>query len=140
MLPGDLRSAMEASWGCRVLDHWGMTETCFGGGVECLSRCGYHLRELDLFIEILSPLTGMPVPEGELGEIVVTTLRREAMPLIRYRTGDAARWLEGPCPCGSPLRRLSPIEGRYVRSNGTVALKHIRKGTHDGTDTFKTPA
>ncbi len=140
MLPGDLRSAMEASWGCRVLDHWGMTETCFGGGVECLSRCGYHLRELDLFIEILSPLTGMPVREGELGEIVVTTLRREAMPLIRYRTGDAARWLEGPCPCGSPLRRLSSIEGRYVRSKGTVGLKHIRKGAHDGTDPFKTPA
>ena len=130
LLSPELRTSLEAEFQCPVLDHWGMTETCFGGGVECLAQSGYHLRELDLFIEILSPLTGEPVPDGETGEIVLTTLRNEAMPLIRYRTGDAAGWLPGPCPCGSPLRRLSGIKGRYVRHGGQIRLAHLSKGTH----------
>ncbi len=130
LLSSALRTGLEKEFGCRVLDHWGMTETCFGGGVECLARSGYHLRELDLFIEILSPLTGEPVPDGTTGEIVLTTLRSEAMPLIRYRTGDAAHWIQGPCPCGSPLRRLSCIEGRYNILDGCVSISHISKGKH----------
>ncbi len=133
MLPLGLRACLEQELGVLVLDHWGMTETCFGGGVECLARSGYHMRELDLFIEILSPLTGEPVPEGCLGEIVLTTLRNEAMPLIRYRTGDAARWLPGPCPCGSPLKRLSRVEGRYIKENGSIALARMRKGERHET-------
>lgn len=93
-----------------------------------MRKSGYHLRELDLFLEILDPVTGLPVPDGETGEIVLTTLHREAMPLIRYRTGDAAAWLPGPCPCGSPLRRLAPLRGRYVNENGAPALRLVRKG------------
>lgn len=123
-----VRDALEQALDCVVLDHYGMTETCFGGGVQCMARNGYHLRELDLFLEILDPVTGDPVPDGETGEIVLTTLNREAMPLIRYRTGDAASWLPGPCPCGSPLRRLSPLRGRYVRMDGTPVLRLVRKG------------
>ena len=123
-----VRDALEQALDCVVLDHYGMTETCFGGGVQCMARNGYHLRELDLFLEILDPVTGDPVPDGETGEIVLTTLNREAMPLIRYRTGDAASWLPGPCPCGSPLRRLSQLRGRYVRMNGTPVLRLVRKG------------
>lgn len=119
---------LEEALNCVVLDHYGMTETCFGGGVQCMAKNGYHLRELDLFLEILDPVSGKPVPEGETGEIILTTLNREAMPLIRYRTGDAAAWLPGPCPCGSPMRRLSPLKGRYVRIDGAPVLRLVRKG------------
>ena len=123
-----VRDGLEHALDCVVLDHYGMTETCFGGGVQCMARNGYHLRELDLFLEILDPVSGIPVPDGQTGEIVLTTLNREAMPLIRYRTGDAAAWLPGPCPCGSPLRRLSSLRGRYVRINGVPELHLVRKG------------
>ena len=123
-----VRDGLEQALECVVLDHYGMTETCFGGGVQCMARNGYHLRELDLFLEILDPVSAQPVPDGETGEIVLTTLNREAMPLIRYRTGDAAAWLPGPCPCGSPLRRLSPLRGRYVRIDGAPVLRLVRKG------------
>ena len=128
ILDAAVRDGLEKALDCLVLDHYGMTETCFGGGVQCLAKSGYHLRELDLFLEILDPVTGLPVPDGETGEIVLTTLHREAMPLIRYRTGDAAAWLPGPCPCGSPLRRLAPLRGRYVDENGVPALRLVRKG------------
>ena len=123
-----VRDGLEETLDCVVLDHYGMTETCFGGGVQCMAKNGYHLRELDLFLEILDPVSGKPVPEGETGEIILTTLNREAMPLIRYRTGDAAAWLPGPCPCGSPMRRLSPLKGRYVRIDGAPVLRLVRKG------------
>ncbi len=128
ILDDAVRDGLEKALGCLVLNHYGMTETCFGGGVQCLARNGYHLRELDLFLELLDPVTASPVPDGVTGEIVLTTLNREAMPLIRYRTGDAAAWLPGPCPCGSPLRRLAPLRGRYIEENGTSVLRHVRKG------------
>lgn len=134
ILDAAVRDGLEQALECVVLDHYGMTETCFGGGVQCMARNGYHLRELDLFLEILDPVSAEPVPDGETGEIVLTTLNREAMPLIRYRTGDAAAWLPGPCPCGSPLRRLSSLRGRYVRIDGTPVLRLVRKGGfHAGT-------
>ncbi len=128
ILDGAVRDGLETALDCVVLDHYGMTETCFGGGVQCAARNGYHLRELDLFLEILDPVSHEPVPDGEIGEIVLTTLNREAMPLIRYRTGDAAAWLPGPCACKSPLRRLSSLRGRYVHIDGAPVLRLIRKG------------
>ena len=134
ILDAFVRDGLEEKLGCLVLDHYGMTETCFGGGVQCMAKNGYHLRELDLFLEILDPVSGLPVPDGETGEIVLTTLNREAMPLIRYRTGDAAAWLPGPCPCGSPLRRLSPLKGRYVRIDGAPVLRLVRKGGFHARD------
>ncbi len=128
ILDAAVRDGLEQALDGGVLDHYGMTETCFGGGVQCMAKNGYHLRELDLFLEILDPVSLEPVPDGETGEIILTTLNREAMPLIRYRTGDAAAWLPGPCACGSPLRRLSSLRGRYVRIDGTPVLRLVRKG------------
>jgi phenylacetate-coenzyme A ligase PaaK-like adenylate-forming protein len=83
-----------------------------GGGVECDAHEGYHLREADLFFEIVDPGTGLPVSLGQTGEIVFTTLTRMAMPLIRYRTGDLARFLADPCPCGTLLPRLGKVRGK----------------------------
>lgn len=94
------------AFGCRVFRHWGMIETGQGGAVECSPGSGLHLRETDVLVEIVDPDTGRLVPDGEFGEMVVTTLLRKGMPLIRYRTGDRGRILAGQCRCGSPMRRL----------------------------------
>lgn len=129
--PGLARRVSEA-WGCMPLDHYGLTETAFGCAVECLAHDGYHLRELDVLPEIVDAAGGRPLPPGEAGEVVITTLDREAMPLIRYRTGDVAALLPGPCLCGSPLRRLGPILGRLDSSGsgrtGQARLVHPAKG------------
>lgn len=127
-LPRDLEGALAGAWHCDVFDHYGLTETGYGGGVECPGKQGYHLREGDLFFEIVDPVSGRPVPDGTAGEVVFTTLTRRAMPLIRYRTGDMAAMLPGPCACGSPLRRLSRIAGRFRIVGGGVETLSPRKG------------
>jgi phenylacetate-coenzyme A ligase PaaK-like adenylate-forming protein len=113
-VPESIVAAIERTWGCTVYQHYGMTEMGYGGGVECGAHDGYHLREADLFVEIVDPVTGAPLPNGVSGEVVFTTLTRHAMPLIRYRTGDLARFLPELCPCGSTLRRLSKVQERLA--------------------------
>ena len=80
--------------------------------MECQARRGYHLREADLYLEIIDPINGRTVPEGEYGEVVFTTLTRRGMPLIRYRTGDISRFIPGDCPCGTVLRTLEKVRSR----------------------------
>jgi phenylacetate-coenzyme A ligase PaaK-like adenylate-forming protein len=110
--PAALVDELRRAWQCRVFGHYGSTEMGFGGGVECEAFAGYHLREADLLFEIVDPASGRSLPDGELGEIVFTTLPREAMPLIRYRTGDLSRFLPHACPCGTMLRRLEKVRGK----------------------------
>lgn len=117
LLTGDyvapaLREAIAGSWGCRVFEHYGSTEIGLGGGVQCAAFGGLHVREADLVFEVVHPDSGASLPLGEAGELVVTTLTRRGMPLIRYRTGDTGRLLSGRCPCGSLLRRLDKLSGR----------------------------
>jgi phenylacetate-coenzyme A ligase PaaK-like adenylate-forming protein len=106
------KESIEASWGCEVYEHYGMTEMGLGGAMACETRVGYHPREADLIFEIIDPGTGEPLPDGEWGEVVFTTLTREAMPFIRYRTGDRSRFINEPCPCGSVLQRLDRVADR----------------------------
>jgi len=101
-------------WHCRIDEEYGMTETGLGGGVGCKEAGGYHLWESDLYYEVIDPVTGIPVPEGTAGELVVTTLNRQAMPFIRYRTGDISRIIPGPCSCGSVLKHLERVQSRPV--------------------------
>jgi phenylacetate-CoA ligase len=89
-----------------VLQGYGTTETCGFIGGECLERDGLHLDEYNLKVEIVDQDF-----EG-FGEIVVTTLTRRVMPLIRYRTRDVARFIDGPCRCGSTIQRISPLKAR----------------------------
>lgn len=113
-VPSALVQDIRRIWNCPAINHYGMTELGLTGGVECQALAGYHLREPDLYFEVIDPLSGAVLPEGDLGEVVVTTLTRTGMPLIRYRTGDLARFLPDPCPCGSRLPRLSKLQGRLT--------------------------
>jgi phenylacetate-coenzyme A ligase PaaK-like adenylate-forming protein len=114
LLSGDVapRSLVRAIEGrlpfAKVFLHYGQTEFGLGGAVECRHRLGPHFREADIILEILGPGgESLPAGEiGEIGEIVLTSLSREAMPLLRYRTGDLGAVVPGICPCGSVFRRL----------------------------------
>ena len=108
----ECKKNVEDIWGCKVFEHYGMTEMGLGGAMACEIRKGYHPRENDLLLEIIDPDTGEVLPPGEYGEIVFTTLTRRALPLIRYRTGDYSRWLETPCACGSVLKILDRVKDR----------------------------
>jgi phenylacetate-CoA ligase len=110
---------LDRAWDCKVFNHYGMTEMGLGAAVDCRALAGYHVREADLFFEIVDPVTGRPLPDGEEGEIVFTTLTRRGMPLVRYRTGDLSRFITEPCPCGTVLKRLEWVKGRM---NGWVRL------------------
>lgn len=111
-VPSSVVNELQRVWRCKVFGHYGTTEMGFGGGVECEAFAGYHMREADLLFEIVDPISGRALPEGESGEIVFTTLSRTAMPLLRYRTGDLSRFLPGPCPCGTVLKRLEKVRGK----------------------------
>lgn len=106
------RETITKSWGSNIFEHYGMTEMGLGGAVSCWTLEGYHPREADLYFEIIDPQTGEVLPDGEYGEVVFTTLTRQAMPFIRYRTGDISRWLTEPCKCGSILKRLDRVGDR----------------------------
>jgi phenylacetate-coenzyme A ligase PaaK-like adenylate-forming protein len=124
-VPNSIVAELEQVFGCAVFQHYGMTEMGYGGGVECDAHDGYHLREADLFVEVIDPITGNLQPDGAVGEVVFTTLTRNAMPLIRYRTGDLARLIPVACPCGSSLRRLGKVRGRVageVRIGSSMSL------------------
>ncbi len=123
-------NVLENRWQCVVFDHYGMTEMGLGGALACHADDAYHLREADLFFEIIDPDTGQVVPDGHYGEIVFTTLTRTGMPLVRYRTGDCSRFLASPCPCGSVLKRMEKVRPRMrywlkTASGTTVSMAEL---------------
>jgi len=119
-IPAPSAAIVEKAWGARLFPHFGMTETGYGGAVACKAGAGMHIREADLIFEIVDPVSLTPLEDGAVGELVVTTLTREAMPLIRYRTGDLASLTSERCPCGSAVRRLERVYGRI---QSAVALR-----------------
>ncbi|MDR2080255.1 MAG: methyltransferase domain-containing protein [Treponema sp.] len=111
-VPDSITKVLTKEWGCRVFTHYGMTETCYGLAVQCNSQGGHHIRLDDYIVEIIDPVSGEEIPPGKDGEIVLTSLNSEAMPLLRYRTGDIGSILAEPCGCGNVLPRLGKIRGR----------------------------
>jgi phenylacetate-CoA ligase len=109
----ETRQKIEEGLGIDVYNSYGLSEMN-GPGVafECEQKHGMHLWEDHFLIEIIDPQTGDPVPDGHAGELVMTTLCREAMPLLRYRTRDITSLIAEPCPCGRTHRRLNRITGR----------------------------
>ena len=107
------RRKIEEILGVKAYNSFGMSEMS-GPGVafECTEQNGLHLWEDSYIMEIINPDTLEPVPDGEIGELVLTTLDRDAMPLIRYRTRDLTRIIPGECPCGRTHRRIDRLKGR----------------------------
>ena len=109
----NFRAELEKKFGYKVLDVYGLTETMGPGvAVECMEQDGLHLAEDHFFAEIIDPETGEVLPEGEWGELVLTTIDREATPVVRYRTRDITRIIPGTCKCGRTHRRIDRLHGR----------------------------
>ncbi|WP_448872367.1 phenylacetate--CoA ligase family protein [Desulfobulbus propionicus] len=108
-----MRQEIHQKLGIIATDNYGLSEV-MGPGVagECLECNGLHINEDHFLLEILDPQTLEPVPEGEVGELVITTLTKEAFPMIRYRTRDLTRFIPGPCPCGRTMKRMQRVMGR----------------------------
>ena len=109
-----MRDRLEELLGLHALDIYGLSEV-IGPGVaaECVVAAdGLHVNEDHFLVEALDPVTGEPVPDGTLGELVFTTVTKEALPLLRYRTGDIAALSHGPCACGRTLAKMSKVTGR----------------------------
>ena len=119
----DTRRRIEEMLGVKAYNSFGMSEMC-GPGVafECPEQNGMHIWEDYYIVEIVDPDTLEPVPDGEVGELVLTTINREAMPLLRYRTRDLTRILPGDCPCGRFHKRLDRMKGR---SDDMIILKGV---------------
>ena len=109
----EMRAFIEREAGIQAFDIFGLTEIIGPGvGAECRCQNGIHIFEDHFLAEIIDPETGEPVPEGEEGELVLTTLSKEAMPMLRFRTHDLTRILPGPCACGRTLARIARIARR----------------------------
>ena len=109
----NFRKDLEEKLGYKVLDVYGLTETMGPGvAIECAEQNGLHLAEDHFIAEIIDPVTGENLPDGEWGELVLTTVDREASPVVRYRTRDITRILPGQCACGRTHKRIDRLHGR----------------------------
>ncbi len=109
----EMRAEIEKRWGMTATENYGLSEI-MGPGVagECTHKCGMHVSD-DLFIvEIIDPVTGAVLPEGEVGELVITNIKKEGIPLLRYRTKDITYIDKSPCKCGRTTPRIAKIQGR----------------------------
>ncbi len=109
----EMRQRIEADSGIKAFDIYGLSEIVGPGvGAECLQQCGLHIFEDHFYPEVLDPETLEPVPDGEEGELVFTTLSKKAMPMVRYRTRDITAIYAEPCACGRSIRRIRRISAR----------------------------
>ena len=109
----NFRADLERKLNYKVLDVYGLTETMGPGvAIECWEQNGLHIAEDHFYAEIINPETGEVLPDGEWGELVLTTVDREATPVVRYRTRDITRILPGECACGRTHRRIDRLHGR----------------------------
>lgn len=108
-----MRKRISTELGIQLYDIYGLTEVYGPGiGISCDYECGMHIWDDFIYFEIVDPKTGEVLPDGEVGELVITTLRKQGAPLIRYRTHDLTRIITGDCPCGDAHPRIDTIMGR----------------------------
>lgn len=126
---------LEATWGAKLFSTYGVTELA-NSLCECEAGRGGHLHDQQLFVEVLDD-DGRALPDGEVGEVVATTFGVEAMPVIRYRTGDCAALFREPCSCGRSTPRLGPIVGRKhqrLKFKGVSLFPSALQAVLDETD------
>ncbi len=108
-----MRDRIQGILGAELYDIYGLTEIYGPGiGISCKENNGMHIWDDFLYVEVIDPITEQPVPDGQLGELVITTLVKEGAPLLRFRTHDMTRILPGDCACGSKFPRIDTIMGR----------------------------
>jgi phenylacetate-CoA ligase len=108
-----MRAHIEAASGLKAFDIYGLSEIAGPGiGIECACQDGLHILEDYFYPEIVDPATGRVLPDGEEGELLLTTLAKQAMPMLRYRTRDITAIIPEPCPCGRTMRRIRRITRR----------------------------
>ena len=118
-----IRDRISSELGIELYDIYGLTEIYGPGiGINCKYDTGMHIWDDYVYLEIIDPKTGENVPDGEFGEIVITTLVKEGAPLLRYRTHDISRIIPGECPCGSKFPRIDIISGR---SDDMIKIKGV---------------
>ena len=135
-----MRHRIETELGIEIYDIYGLTEVYGPGiGISCDAHAGMHIWDDFVYIEVVDPKTGEVLPDGETGELVLTTLRKQGAPLIRYRTHDLTRIMPGTCPCGSHHPRIDTLVGRtddMVKVRGCnifpAQIEEVIKAT-DGT-------
>jgi len=108
----ETRARIEALWGASVYDYYGLSDIFGACAGMCEKKNGLHWAEDHILVEVIDPMTGEPVKEGERGEMVLTTLKKKARPLIRFRTGDIVSFTSEPCGCGRTAQRLLGVHGR----------------------------
>jgi len=150
-----MRKRIEKESNIKAFDIYGLTEIIGPGvGIECEAQAGLHIFEDHFFVEIVDPETDEPLPDGEDGELILTTLSKMAMPMIRYRTRDITSIVAEPCECGRTIRRIrrithrsddmliirgvnvfpSQIEEALLKVEGTLPHYHINLGTEKDLD------
>jgi phenylacetate-CoA ligase len=153
-----MRQRIQADWNIRAFDIYGLSEIIGPGvGIECQCQDGLHLFEDHFYPEIIDPQTGAVLPDGQEGELVLTTLSKRAMPMIRYRTRDITTIIPEPCACGRTIRRIkrisrrsddmliirgvnvfpSQIEAAILNVEGTLPHYQIVLKRHKGLDTIE---
>lgn len=108
----ETRQRIEALWGASVYDYYGLSDIFGSCAGMCEEKHGLHWAEDHILVEVLDPETGTPVAEGERGELVLTTLKKRARPMIRFRTGDIVSFTSAPCTCGRTSQRMLGTHGR----------------------------
>ena len=153
-----MRKQMQTNTGIEPYDIYGLSEIIGPGvAIECSEHNGLHIFEDHFYPEIVDPDTGEVLPDGAFGELVITTLTKEAFPMIRYRTHDLTRIISEPCPCGRTIRRIdriasrcddmmiirgvnvfpSQIEAALLSVDGTLPHYHIILYTEKGMDNIE---
>lgn len=117
-----MRSHLASAFGCEVIAHYGLTEVGWGFAIECKKCKGYHFNEMDVYTEVIDPKTGKRADDGVVGELTYTIIGRDAMPLIRYRSGDMAYCMDADC--GQNLRTIGPIT-RRVEGAVRIGKDHL---------------
>lgn len=140
-----MRKRIAAELGVQLYDIYGLTEV-YGPGIamSCDYECGMHYWDDYVYFEIVDPKTGENVPDGEIGELVITTLRKQGAPLIRYRTHDLTRFIPGDCPCGSRFPRIDTLIGRtddMVKVKGVnifpSQIEEMLKGVEEASSEYQ---
>jgi len=117
--PESLREYLQEKWNAKAYDAYGLTEMSLGVAAECRMQNGLHINEFDFIVEVVDPSTGEQLEAGEKGELVITTLSREGMPFLRYRTHDLSYIIKESCECGQNTCRIGRVP---CRTDGMVII------------------